>query len=70
MYIAMRMSSIWRLVLATATTSFLVAVVVLNYSSHSASSWQAPACGARLAPSAQVMPRDWTRPRGVSSQSQ
>jgi hypothetical protein len=46
MYLAMRMSSIWRLVLATATTSFLVAVFVLSSSSHSASSWQPPACGA------------------------
>jgi hypothetical protein len=57
MYLAMRMRSIWRLVLATATTSFLVAVVVLSSSSHSASSWQAPACGARFAPSAQAMSR-------------
>lgn len=55
MYVAMRMRSMWRLVLATAATSFLVAVVVLNSSSHGASSWQAPACGARSAPSAQVM---------------
>jgi hypothetical protein len=57
MYIAMRMTSIWRLVLATATTSFLVAVVVLSSSSQGASSWQAPACGAQLAPSVQVMAR-------------
>jgi hypothetical protein len=57
MYVAMRMRSIWRLVLATGTTTFLVAAVVLGSSSHSASSWQAPACGARSAPSAQVMAR-------------
>jgi cell division protein FtsW (lipid II flippase) len=57
MYVAMRMRSIWRLVLATVTTSFLVAVVVLGSSSHGAGSWQAPACGAPLAPSVQVMAR-------------
>lgn len=51
MYLAMRMRSIWRLVLATATTSFLVAVVVLSPSSHGASSWHTPACDARFAPS-------------------
>jgi hypothetical protein len=54
MYVKMRMSSIWRLVTTTATISFLVAVVVLVSVSHSASSWQAPACGAS---SAQVLPR-------------
>jgi cell division protein FtsW (lipid II flippase) len=57
MYVAMRMRSIWRLVLATGTTAFLVAAVVLGSSSHGASSWQAPACGARSVPSAQVMAR-------------
>jgi hypothetical protein len=57
MYLAIRTRSIWRLVLATATTSFLVAVVVLGSSSHGASSWQAPVCGARPAPSAQAISR-------------
>ena len=57
MYVAMRMRSMWRLLLATATTSFLVTVVVLNSSGHGASSWQAPACGTRSAPSAQLVVR-------------
>lgn len=57
MYVAMRTSSIWRLVLATAATSFLVAMAVLSSPSHSASSWQAPVCGSRFARSAQVVSR-------------
>ena len=56
MYVAMRMSSIWRLALATATTSFLVAVVVLSPSNQDVSSSQAPACGA-FTPAAQAMSR-------------
>ena len=57
MFVAMRIGSMWRVLLATATTSFLVAVVVLGSSSHDASSWQAHACGERSAPSVQVMAR-------------
>ena len=57
MYVAMRTRSMWRLVLVTATTSFLVAVVVLNFPSHGASSWRAPACGARSASSTQLLAR-------------
>lgn len=56
MYVAMQMRSIWRLVLATAATSFVAAVVVLSSASPSAGSSHAPAsaCGVRFAPSAQV----------------
>lgn len=48
MYVAMRMRSIWHLLLATATMSFLAAVVVVSSSSHSATSWQAPSCDTQV----------------------
>ena len=44
-------------------------VVVLSSSSHSGSSWQAPACGARFAPSAQVMSRRLDATHHVASRA-